>query len=234
MTTIESLRKQKTAQNKITCLTAYDASFASLMHDNGVEVLLVGDSLGNVVQGQETTLPVTVDEMIYHAKAVKRGAPEAFIVVDMPFMSYSSVDVALQNAGRIMKETGAQMVKLEGGQSVLAMVNALSAQGIPVCAHLGLLPQSVHKKSGYKVQGKAEKDAEQILQDAMALEQAGADMLVLECVPAMLAKRITEAVTMPVIGIGAGRDCDGQVLVCYDMLDLTKGKRPKFSKNYKY
>ncbi|MDX1811695.1 MAG: 3-methyl-2-oxobutanoate hydroxymethyltransferase, partial [Gammaproteobacteria bacterium] len=232
MTTIESLRKQKTAQNKITCLTAYDASFASLMHDNGVEVLLVGDSLGNVVQGQETTLPVTVDEMIYHAKAVKRGAPEAFIVVDMPFMSYSSVDVALQNAGRIMKETGAQMVKLEGGQSVLAMVNALSAQGIPVCAHLGLLPQSVHKKSGYKVQGKAEKDAEQILQDAMALEQAGADMLVLECVPAMLAKRITEAVTMPVIGIGAGRDCDGQVLVCYDMLDLTKGKRPKFSKNY--
>ncbi len=232
MITIESLRKQKADGDKIVCLTAYDASFACLLFEAGVEVLLVGDSLGMVVQGKETTLPVTLEEMIYHARAVKRGAPQAFIVVDMPFMSYATVEQALQNAGQIMKQTGAQMVKLEGGSTVLPVVQALADLGIPVCAHLGLLPQSVHKKSGYKVQGKSEKDARQMQDEALALEKAGADMLVLECVPAALAKAIAGSLAIPVIGIGAGKDCDGQVLVSYDMLAITKGKRPKFSKDF--
>lgn len=232
MITIEKLINKKRDKEKIACLTAYDASFASVLFHAGVDVILVGDSLGMVVQGQETTLPVTLDEMIYHSQAVKRGAPEAFIIVDMPFMTYSSVDQTLHCAGKIMKQTGAQMVKFEGGAAVEPMVKALADFGIPVCAHLGLLPQSVHKKSGYKVQGKTEKDADTIYNEALALEAAGADMLVLECVPAGLAKKISESLVIPVIGIGAGKDCDGQVLVSYDMLAITKGKRPKFSKDF--
>lgn len=232
MITIDALKSKKANKDKITCLTAYDASFANLFFEAGVDVLLVGDSLGMVVQGQQTTLPVSLDEMIYHAAAVKRGAPDAFIIVDLPFMSYSTVDIALESAGKVLKQAGAQMVKLEGGQPVLAMVKTLSGLGVPVCGHLGLLPQSVHKKSGYKVQGKSASDAEQIFSDAQAMEDAGADLLVLECVPAELAKRISEALTIPVIGIGAGKDCDGQVLVSYDMLAITKGKRPRFSKDF--
>lgn len=232
MMTIDVLKAKKVNGEKITCLTAYDASFANLFTNAGVDILLVGDSLGMVLQGQETTLPVTLDEMIYHAAAVKRGAPEAFIVVDLPFMSYTSIEQTLDSAARVLKQSGVQMVKLEGGQAILPSVSALARFGVPVCAHLGLLPQSVHKKGGYKVQGKSESDAEQIVSDALAMEQAGADLLILECVPANLAKRISEALTIPVIGIGAGKDCDGQVLVSYDMLSITKGKRPRFSKDF--
>lgn len=229
---IVKLKAKKVAGEKITCLTAYDASFAALLDDADIDVILVGDSLGMVVQGKETTIPVTPDEMIYHASAVKRGAPDAFIVVDLPFMSYSTPAIALKNAGKVMKRTGANMVKLEGGNGMLETVSLLTSRGIPVCAHLGLLPQSVHKTSGYRVQGKTKAEAETILDDALALEAAGADMVVLECVPAELAKKISAKLTMPTIGIGAGVDCDGQVLVLYDMLNVTKGKRPSFSKDF--
>lgn len=232
MINIEQLYEKKTKQEKITCLTVYDASFADVLASCGVDVLLVGDSLGMVVQGQETTLPVTVDEMIYHAAAVKRGAPRSFIVVDMPFLSCANQSDALQNAGKILKHSGANMVKIEGGHNVLPMVKALVEYGIPVCGHLGLLPQSVHKTSGYKVQGKTEEQAEKLLQDAKALESAGIDLLVLECIPAALANTISQAVAVPTIGIGAGVNCDGQVLVLYDMLGISKGKRPRFSKNF--
>lgn len=232
MITIAKLKEKKSAGEKLTCLTAYDASFSALMHEAGVEILLVGDSLGMVVQGKETTLPVTLDEMIYHASAVKRGAPDAFIVVDLPFMSYSTPEYALKSAGKIMKRTGANMVKLEGGEAMLETVSLLTSRGIPVCAHLGLLPQSVHKTSGYRVQGKSQPEAIRILEDAVALEAAGADLIVLECVPATLAKEISLQLSIPTIGIGAGVDCDGQVLVVYDMLNVTKGKRPRFSKDF--
>ena len=232
MITIAKLKEKKSAGEKLTCLTAYDASFSALMHEAGVEILLVGDSLGMVVQGKETTLPVTLDEMIYHASAVKRGAPDAFIVVDLPFMSYSTPEYALKSAGKIMKRTGANMVKLEGGEVMLETVSLLTGRGIPVCAHLGLLPQSVHKTSGYRVQGKSQPEAIRMLEDAVALEAAGADLIVLECVPATLAKEISLQLSIPTIGIGAGVDCDGQVLVLYDMLNVTKGKRPRFSKDF--
>lgn len=232
MSTIESLKMKKVNGEKISCLTAYDASFASLFYSAGVDILLVGDSLGMVVQGKETTIPVTLEEVIYHAQCVKRGAPEAFIIVDLPFSSYFSVETALESAAQVLKQSGAQVVKLEGGKNRLPVVAALAEQGIPVCGHLGLLPQSVHKKSGYRVQGKSEVDADAIYQDALGLEQAGADFLVLECVPASLAARISQALSIPVIGIGAGSGCDGQVLVSYDMLALTKGKRPKFSRDF--
>jgi len=232
MNTIESLKKKKVVGEKLTCLTAYDASFAQILDEAGVDIILVGDSLGMVIQGKETTLPVTVDEMVYHASAVKLGAPEAFIVVDMPFMSYKSPDDALINAGDLMKKSGANMVKLEGGKNQLDTVKKLSNFGIPVCAHLGLLPQSVHKTSGYRVQGKEENDANVLFDEALSLQNSGADMLVLECVPANLAKRISESLDIPVIGIGAGADCDGQVLVLYDILAISKGKRPKFSKDF--
>lgn len=232
MTTIANLKEKKAAVEKLTCLTAYDASFAALLNDAGIDIILVGDSLGMVVQGKETTLPVTLEEMIYHAQMVKRGAPDAFIVVDLPFMSYVSPELALKNAGKVMKRSGANMVKLEGGEAMLETVSLLASRGIPVCAHLGLLPQSVHKTSGYRVQGKTDHDAIKILEDAVALEKAGADLIVLECVPATLAKKISLQLSIPTIGIGAGADCDGQVLVLYDMLNITKGKRPKFSKDF--
>jgi len=232
MNTIGNLKNKKLAGEKLTCLTSYDASFAQLLDEAGVEIILVGDSLGMVVQGKETTLPVTVDEMIYHAAAVKRGAPEAFIVVDMPFMSYKSPEDALINAGKLMKQSGVNMVKLEGGENQLDTVKKLSDFGIPVCAHLGLLPQSVHKTSGYRVQGREEDQANKLCDEALSLQAVGADMLVLECVPAALAKRISKSLEIPVIGIGAGVDCDGQVLVLYDILAISKGKRPKFSKDF--
>lgn len=227
------------SEEKIVCLTAYDASFAYWVNQAEIEVLLVGDSLAMVVQGQETTLPVTLEEMIYHAKMVRRGIEQSraenghqtWCVVDMPFMADASIETALQAAGRLMKEGLANMVKLEGGERILPMVKALSDLGIPVCGHLGLLPQSVQKK-GYHIAGKTQVSAEKIVQDAMNLERAGADMLVLECVPAQLAKRITESIDIPVIGIGAGQEVDGQVLVSYDVIGLTPGKMPSFAKNF--
>ncbi len=230
--TLTTLQAMKKAGEKIACLTAYDSSFAALLEEAGVELLLVGDSLGMVIQGRDTTLPVTLDEMIYHTRCVASGSQRALLVADMPFMADADPSQALFSAGRLMKEGGAQMVKLEGGAMQLETVRRLAEHGIPVCAHLGLLPQSVHKLGGYKVQGRDAETARQIREDALALQEAGADMLLLECVPAALGAEISRRVHIPVIGIGAGPDCDAQVLVLYDMLGITPGKRPGFSHDF--
>lgn len=230
--TVATLKKMKQAGEKFACLTAYDASFAQLLEAAGVEVLLVGDSLGMVIQGQESTLPVTVDDIIYHSQAVKRSARSAMIMADMPFMSYRSETQALENAGRMLKEGGAHIVKLEGGAAFIRIVEQLTTHGIPVCGHLGLLPQSVNKMGGYKVQGTDAQSAQSIVDDAKALEQAGCDIMLLECVPMKLAKQVTESLSIPVIGIGAGPFCDGQVLVLHDMLGITPGKRPRFVRDF--
>ncbi|KGM05793.1 3-methyl-2-oxobutanoate hydroxymethyltransferase [Methylophaga thiooxydans] len=229
---LTTLRKMTAAQEKIAVLTAYDASFSHALEEAGIDVILVGDSLGMVVQGQESTVPVTVDDMVYHTANVVRGSEKAFVIADMPFMSYANAEQAIRNAARLMAEGGAQMIKLEGGAVIADTVAQLSARGIPVCAHLGLLPQSVHRLGGYIVQGREAQAAEELIADAINLQQAGADMLVLECVPAELAARVTKELTIPVIGIGAGKDCDGQVLVLYDMLGLTPGRRPRFSHDF--
>ncbi len=229
---LTSLRKMKAEKNKIAMLTAYDASFSHTLEQSGVDVILVGDSLGMVIQGQESTLPVTVDDMVYHTQNVVRGSEKVFIIADMPFMSYANTEQAIQNAARLMAEGGAQMVKLEGGAVIADTVKKLTNIGIPVCAHLGLLPQSVHRLGGYRVQGRDDNDAKQLIDDAKSLQQSGADMLVIECIPADLATRVTAAVEIPVIGIGAGNSCDGQVLVLYDMLGITPGKRPRFSHDF--
>lgn len=229
--TLAYLQKCTSAQQPIVCLTAYDAAFAHWANQADVDVLLVGDSVGMVVQGHATTLPVTIDQMIYHAQAVQRANTQAWCIVDLPFMADSQLTQTLENSARLIKEGGADMVKLEGGQRVIGAVRALSELGVPVCGHLGLLPQSVLKK-GYRVQGRDQQVADQLMADSLALEQAGADMLVLECVPSALAQRISQALSIPVIGIGAGKDTDGQVLVVYDVLGLTPGKLPRFSKNF--
>ena len=226
------LINMKERQEKIVSLTAYDASFAHILDEAGVEMVLVGDSLGMVVQGQNSTVPVTIDEMAYHSKMVSRGLKRALLVTDMPFMSYPNADNAVENAAILMQEGHAQMVKLEGGEKVVESVRHIVNQGIPVCGHLGLLPQSVNQLGGYRVQGKEQAQADTMLNDAKSLEQAGASAIVIECVPAALAKTITESVNIPIIGIGAGVDCDGQILVSYDMLDITFGRRPKFSKDF--
>ncbi len=226
------LAQMKVQGEKIACLTAYDASFSLLLDQAGVDVILVGDSLGMVIQGQGSTIPVTLDEMIYHSRCVAGAKKRAFLVTDLPFMSYSDPQMAALNAARLMREGGAEMVKLEGGRQHLEAVCHLTAQGIPVCAHLGLLPQSVHQLGGYRVQGKTEQDAKRLLEDALSLQAAGAKLLVLECVPSGLAKRVSEQLSIPIIGIGAGVDCDGQVLVLYDMLNISHGKRPRFSRNF--
>jgi len=230
--TLTQLRQMKAESNKIAVLTAYDASFSALLEQAGVDVILVGDSLGMVIQGQESTLPVTIDDMVYHTKNVVRGSQRVFVIADMPFMTYANADQAIRNAARLMAEGGAQMVKLEGGAVVSDIVKQLVDRGIPVCGHLGLLPQSVHHIGGYRVQGRAPEQAEVLLAEAKKLAEAGADILVLECVPAALGHAITDAVDIPVIGIGAGADCDGQVLVLYDMLGITPGKRPRFSQDF--
>jgi len=230
--TVKTLLDMKHAGEKIVCLTAYDASFAALLDAAGVDVILVGDSLGMVIQGRHSTVPVTVEDMIYHSRAVAAGCKRAMLMVDMPFMSYATPEDALHNAARIMQEGGAHMVKLEGTANQAQVVERMAAHGIPVCAHVGLRPQFVHKLGGYRVQGRGADAAQELAQDAQVLEQAGADALLLECVPAELASRIRKAVGIPVIGIGAGRDCDGQVLVLYDMLGITPGKRPRFSKDF--
>jgi len=226
------LRKMKAEGNKIAMLTAYDASFSYVLEQAGVDVILVGDSLGMVIQGQESTLPVTIDDMVYHTANVVRGTETVFVIADMPFMSYSNSEQAIANAAILMAEGGAQMVKLEGGAIVADIIQQLTQRGIPVCAHLGLLPQSVNKLGGYRVQGRDDEGATELIADARLLEKSGADLIVLECVPAALASRISQAVEIPVIGIGAGSDCDGQVLVLYDMLGLSIGKRPRFSHDF--
>jgi 3-methyl-2-oxobutanoate hydroxymethyltransferase len=225
------LRAMKQERRRIVMLTAYDASFAAQLEMAGVDVALVGDSLGMVVQGQSSTLPVTVDEMVYHTRAVARGVSATLLAADLPFMSDRDIPAAMDAATRLM-QAGAAMIKLEGAGHICAIIEALTSRGIPVCAHLGLTPQSVHKLGGYRVQGKQQDAADKLLADALAVQAAGAELLVLECVPTALAKKITQALDIPTIGIGAGVDCDGQVLVVYDMLGITPGKRPRFSKDF--
>jgi len=231
--TIHTLKRLKQAGQKICMVTAYDATFARILDEAGADVMLVGDSLGMVVQGHDSTLPVTMDQMIYHCVAVTRGAKRAHVVGDMPFMSYqTSVEAAVRNAGRLVAEGGVGSVKLEGGAEFADTVAAITRASIPVMGHLGLTPQSVHKMGGYVVQGKDEQAARKILQDALALERAGIYALVLEGVPAELARQITQRLSIPTIGIGAGVDCDGQVLVCYDLLGMNPDFKPKFVKRY--
>lgn len=223
----------KHAGEKIVMLTAYDYLVAKYLDQVGVDIILVGDSLGNVVHGYETTLPVTVDDMIYHAKAVKRAVKNALIVVDMPFMSFqASIDEAIRNAGRIMKEVGVGAVKLEGGEYIADIVHHLVKIGIPVMGHLGLTPQAINKFGTYEVRATDKKEADELLHDAKVLADAGVFSIVLEKIPTKLAKRVTESVPVPTIGIGAGPFCDGQVLVVYDMLGLTEEFKPRFVRRY--
>ena len=231
-TTIFDLLSRK-GQQPVSMLTAYDYNTARIMDEAGIDMILVGDSLGNVMLGYENTLAVTVDDMIHHGKAVCRGAKQAFVVIDMPFMSYqTSVEEAVRNAGRIMKETNCQAVKLEGGVEYADRIKAITQAGIPVVAHIGLTPQSFNALGGYKVQGKSLEQAQKLIKDAEAVEKAGAFAITLECVPAPLAKLITEQSDALTIGIGAGNGCDGQVLVYQDMLGYTGGFVPKFVKKY--
>ncbi|MBS0388911.1 MAG: 3-methyl-2-oxobutanoate hydroxymethyltransferase [Proteobacteria bacterium] len=230
--TINTLSQMRERGEKIACITAYDASFGALVDAAGVDVVLVGDSLGMVIQGHDTTVPVTMDQMVYHCAAVARAVQHAFLMGDLPFASYTSRELALANSVRLMQEGGARMVKLESGASQLDIVEYLTSHDIPVCAHLGLKPQSVHKTGGFRVQGREQQAAARMLADARALEAAGADVLLLECIPASLGAEITHGVHVPVIGIGAGPDTDGQILVLYDVLDITAGRKPRFVRNF--
>jgi 3-methyl-2-oxobutanoate hydroxymethyltransferase len=229
--TITSLQELRTAGEKIAMLTCYDASFAALMDRCGVEVLLVGDSLGMVCQGHASTLPVSLTEVAYHTASVARGNQTAFLVADMPFGSYPTPESAFANAVQLM-QAGAQMVKLEGGTWLAGTIRFLSERAVPVCAHLGLTPQSVHQLGGYKVQAKTAEAAEQLKQDALSLQAAGASLLVLEAIPSRLGKEVTERLSIPTIGIGAGPDCSGQVLVMHDMLGAFPGRKARFVKNF--
>ena len=230
--TLTTLARMKQEGERIACLTCYDASFAALVDEADADVVLVGDSLGMVIQGHDTTVPVTMDHVVYHCRAVARGLNRPFLMADLPFMSYPSKEQALVNSVRLMQEGGAKMVKLESGAGQTETVEFLASHDIAVCAHLGLRPQSVHKSGGFRVQGRDSDAGERMLQDAKKLESAGADMLLLECIPAELGRQLTAAVRVPVIGIGAGPDTDGQILVLYDVLDITSGKKPRFVKNF--
>lgn len=231
--TTRRIQEMKNRGEKITALTAYDFLIARLCDRAGIDIILVGDSVGNVFQGHLTTLPVTLDDMIYHTKAVQRGVKRAMIVVDMPFMTYqTNMEEAFRNAGRIMKETDAGAIKIEGGERFAETVAKLTANGIPVMGHIGLTPQSIHRYGGYQPRGKDEEEARQLMRDAKALEDAGAFAIVIEKVPALLAKNITESVKIPTIGIGAGKYVDGQILVVYDMLGLTEEFNPRFVRKY--
>jgi len=230
--TVKTLADMKRRGDKIAVLTSYDASFTQVLEAAGVEVLLVGDSLGMVIQGEATTLPVTVDQIVYHCKAVAGARQRALLIADLPFMSDASLDQALTAAARLVKEGGAQMVKLEGGTHQLEVVRALTDRSVAVCAHLGLLPQNVHRMGGYVVQGRDEHSAQHMIAEAVALQKAGAQMLVLECIPERLAEEITRALDIPVIGIGAGGRTDGQVLVLYDILGISGDYMPSFTHNF--
>ena len=231
--TIHTLRQMKERGEKIAMLTAYDATFARLLDESGADVLLVGDSLGMVVQGHDTTLPVTLDEIIYHTRAVVRGASRAHVVGDMPFGSYqASLDQGVANAARLMKEGGCHSIKLEGGAVHAELVRRLVAAGIPVMGHIGLTPQSFHQLGGFKVQGRETGGREKLIADARALEEAGVYSIVLEAIPADIAREITESVSVPTIGIGGGAGCDGQVLVCYDMLGMDETFKPRFVRRF--
>ena len=231
LVTISKLQEMRQAGEKIAVLTAYDASFAALMDQAGIDVILIGDSLGNIVQGEISTLPVTIEHMVYHTSCVAKGQASAFLIADMPFGSYSTPEQAMQSAAQLMK-AGAHMVKLEGGAWLAETVKFLVERSVPVCAHLGLLPQSVHTLGGFKVQGKSTESAQTLINDAKALQEAGAQLLVLEAIPSELGKKVTESIQIPTIGIGAGPDCSGQVLVMHDMLGAFPGRSPKFVKNF--
>jgi 3-methyl-2-oxobutanoate hydroxymethyltransferase len=231
--TINTLAKMKSEHRKISMLTAYDASFARLVDQAGIDIILVGDSLGMVVQGGGNTLPVTMEEMIYHCRSVMRGTERAQVVGDMPFMSYqASLEDGIRNAGRLVKEGGVEAVKLEGGADYAELASRLSRIGIPVMGHIGLTPQTLHSMGGFKVQGRSAIQAKRLLDDARSLEQAGCYSIVLEGIPHELAQEITDAISIPTIGIGAGVHCDGQVLVIYDLLGMNEEFRPKFVKRY--
>ncbi|MEJ5173015.1 MAG: 3-methyl-2-oxobutanoate hydroxymethyltransferase [Hydrogenothermaceae bacterium] len=232
MKSITEFLKAKESGKKITVISTYDYWSAKLCEEAGIDAILVGDSLSMVIQGNDSTLPVTLEEMIYHTKAVKRGAPNTFIIVDMPFMSYHvSVEDAVRNAGKVLKETGANAVKIEGGRQMTDIISKLVSVGIPVMGHIGLTPQFINQLGGYKVQGKTEKDRERLIEDAKALEKAGCFSIVLEAVPSDLAKEITQSISIPTIGIGAGSNTDGQVLVFHDLIGIFE-KTPKFVKRY--
>jgi len=230
--TLSTLARMKTDGEKIASLTCYDASFAVLLDAADVDVVLVGDSLGMVIQGHSTTVPVTMDQMVYHCACVARGLHRPFLIGDLPFMSYPSREVALTNSVRLMQEGGVQMVKLESGGKQTDIVEFLASHDIAVCAHVGLKPQSVHKTGGFRVQGRERETAARLLEEARRLESAGADIVLLECIPAALGKTIAAELHVPVIGIGAGPDTDGQILVTYDMLDITTGRKPRFVRNF--
>lgn len=230
--TLPYLAKLKKQGEKFACLTAYDYSFARMMDSSGVEVVLVGDSLGMVIQGRENTLPVSVEDIAYHGQAVSRGLEKSLLMLDMPFGSLNSQQQALDNASYMIKKTNAQAVKLEGGITQIKTVETLKKFNIPVCAHLGLQPQSVHKMGGYKIQGRDSDSAIEMKDAAIQNQEAGADLLLLECVPADLAGEITDMLDIPVIGIGAGANCDGQILVLQDLIGITPGKPPSFSRNF--
>ncbi len=229
---ISTLRKMKNNSKPIACLTAYDASFAQLVDIAGTDLVLVGDSLGMVIQGHDTTVPVTVDDVIYHTRTVARGLRNAFLVADLPFMSYATSEQALENGVRLMQEGGAKMVKLEGGRDQVSVVECLSKHDIPVCAHVGLRPQAVHKIGGFRVQGRDSGAAKKMADDALTLQNAGADIILVECVPNEVGKTLSKMLDVPVIGIGAGPYVDGQILVLYDMMGITQGRTPRFVKNY--
>jgi 3-methyl-2-oxobutanoate hydroxymethyltransferase len=229
---VSTLQKMKAEGEAIACLTAYDASFSMLVDAAGVDLILVGDSLGMVIQGHDTTVPVTVADIIYHTKNVARRLARAFLVADMPFMSYADPGQALDNSVLLMQEGGAMMIKLEGGDGQLEIVEHLAKHDIPVCAHIGLKPQSVHKIGGFRVQGREPEQAKEMLASARRLQDCGADLVLLECVPNEVGEAIHEGIDLPVIGIGAGPHVDGQILVLYDMLDITPGRKPKFVRNF--
>jgi len=230
--TIPDFEKMKQVGEKISMLTAYDYPSAQFVEEAGVDMILVGDSLGMVVLGYDSTVQVTMEEMLHHTKAVRRGAPQTFVVTDMPFLSYATVDLAIMNAGRLVKEGGADAVKLEGGAEIVPIVQILTRAGIPVVGHIGLTPQTANQLGGFKVQGRDLDSAKQLLKDGQALEQAGAFLLVLEAIPRQVAGQISTGLKIPTIGIGAGLDCDGQVLVFHDILGLFKRFKPKFVKQY--
>jgi len=230
-TTISQLRQWKQDKHKFATITAYDASFAQLFAEQGIPVMLVGDSLGMVMQGHDSTLPVTLEDIVYHTRCVRRGAPKALVLSDLPFMTYSTPEQTFDSAAQLMR-AGANMVKLEGGSWLCESVSMLAERAVPVCGHLGLTPQSVNIFGGYKVQGRGEAAAERLVKDALALEKAGAQLMVLECVPVELARRVTQELAIPVIGIGAGNATDGQILVMHDAFGITGGHTPKFAKDF--
>ncbi len=230
-TTLHTLLEQKRIGEKFTCLTSYDATMAHMVSSQGTEIILVGDSLGNVIQGRDSTVPVNMEDMVYHTHCVRRGNTDAMIMSDVPFMACATPEQTYANATALM-QAGAEVIKLEGGRWLCETVRGLSQRGIPTCLHLGLTPQSVSMLGGYKVQGRDHESANRMIEDARLLEEAGANILLLECVPSPLAREITRAISIPVIGIGAGKDTDGQVLVVYDMLGMTHGRRPRFVKDF--